>query len=213
MVVAVAGGGRSPWILSGEAQGAEVARLADDWFSGQLRSGVAAFCFSAEAKDRGMVAGNGGQMAETEQELKEGKKTNAGATGETVAASKTPEPGAEPQRAESARRGDRAPKVRAKAGSAAHGKKGGRGKQAAEGGAESLMRAADRQVKRNCKKLSQLLVDKAMEGNIGSARLLFMLAERKKPREKPVKKSRWASLAMKWAAEPKWEGGEEESDE
>lgn len=163
-----------------------------------------------------MVAGNGGQMANAEQKLKQGKKSSRGATGETVATSKTLESGAEPQRGEGARRGALAPRKRAKPGSAPHGKQSGgvsNNQAAAEDGAELLIKAADQQVKENCGKLSKLLADKALEGNISSARLLIMLAERKKPREEPVKRARRPSLAMRWAAEPKWEGNEEGNDE
>lgn len=146
-------------------------------------------------------------MAEVRQELKEKKKKKRQTSARTIPSSKTLEPGVKSQGAESARKRKQAPGKRAKAGSTANGKT--KEKEAAgEDGAERLNQAADRLVKRNCGELSRTLLEKAKSGNMASFRLLVMLAGRKKPREKPVKKPCGPSLAMRWAAEPEWKEGD-----
>ncbi|MFZ0394932.1 MAG: hypothetical protein WBE72_12270 [Terracidiphilus sp.] len=103
-------------------------------------------------------------------------------------------------------------KVRGKTGGSETGTKGSgaRGRtgkvKAAAHGSERLKKAAARQVGRNCGKLTKLLMDKALEGNLDSVKLLVTLAEPKKGSEKPVKKRRGPSLAERIAAEPLWEG-------
>ena len=76
-------------------------------------------------------------------------------------------------------------------------------------GAEQMRRAADRRVGRISEKLADLLSNKALAGDLASARVLFGLAERKKPIQAPVKKRRGPSLAERWAAEPEWKGSRE----
>jgi hypothetical protein len=68
-------------------------------------------------------------------------------------------------------------------------------------------------VRLNCGELSQVLLAKAKEGHLGSFRLLVMLAERKKPREKPVKKACGLTLAQRLAAEEQWRKGMPEDNE
>jgi hypothetical protein len=82
-----------------------------------------------------------------------------------------------------------------------------------EEGVERLQRAAGDVVRLNCGELSQVLLGKAKEGHMGGFKLLMMLAERKKPREKPVKKARLRSQAMEWAAEEQWRKGMPEDNE
>lgn len=80
---------------------------------------------------------------------------------------------------------------------------------AGEDGAELLKRTADRVVKRNSAKLSKMLLEKALEGDLTSVKLLVTLAEGKKPE----KRSQGPSLAEQWANQPQWEGEEEEEEE
>jgi hypothetical protein len=61
-------------------------------------------------------------------------------------------------------------------------------------------------VGRNSEKLADLLTEKALNGDLASAKVLFGLAERKKPIQEPVKKRRGPGLAERWAAEPEWRG-------
>jgi hypothetical protein len=100
-------------------------------------------------------------------------------------------------------------KRKVKTGSTTNGKKRGR---AGKDGAEQLKRAADKRVGRNSEVLADLLTKKALEGDLASARVLVGLAERKKPREKQVKKRRGPSLAERLVAEPEWQGPHEEKD-
>jgi hypothetical protein len=72
-------------------------------------------------------------------------------------------------------------------------------------GAERLKRAADRLLEQKCEELSGLICEKAEKGSLGHMKLLYTLAEKKKPREKPVKKPRRMTLAMRLAAEPEWD--------
>ena len=83
------------------------------------------------------------------------------------------------------------------------------GKTARKDGAERLRQAADRRVGRISEKLADLLTNKALAGDLASARVLFGLAERKKPMQEPEKKRRGAGLAARWAAEPEWKGEQE----
>jgi hypothetical protein len=78
---------------------------------------------------------------------------------------------------------------------------------------ERLQRVAGDLVRLNCGELSQVLLAKAKEGHLGSFRLLVMLAERKKPREKPVKKACGLTLAQRLAAEEQWRKGMPEDNE
>jgi hypothetical protein len=64
-------------------------------------------------------------------------------------------------------------------------------------------------VGRISEKLADLLTNKALAGDLASARVLFGLAERKKPMQEPVKKRRGPGLAARWAAEPEWKGEQE----
>jgi len=82
-------------------------------------------------------------------------------------------------------------------------------KTSCKDGAERLHQAADKRVGRISEKLADLLSNKALAGDLASARVLFGLAERKKPIQAPVKKRRGPSLAERWAAEPEWKGSRE----
>jgi hypothetical protein len=76
-------------------------------------------------------------------------------------------------------------------------------------GAERLRQAADKRVGRISEKLADMLTDKALAGDLACARVLFGLAERKKPIQEPVKKRRGPGLAARLAAEPAWQGEQE----
>jgi hypothetical protein len=70
-------------------------------------------------------------------------------------------------------------------------------------GAERLQWAADKQVGKNSKILANLLMEKALEGNVGSTRVLVGLAERMKPGEKRKNWRAWEKV-MALASEPEW---------
>jgi hypothetical protein len=89
---------------------------------------------------------------------------------------------------------------------------GGRAKRASwvergrgVGGAVRLQKAASRAVGRNSRKLTQMLLDKALAGNVESTKLLVALAEPKKTEEKPKKKRRGLTEAQRLALEPAWD--------
>jgi len=79
-------------------------------------------------------------------------------------------------------------------------------------GAEQMRRAADRRVGRISEQLADLLEGKALKGDLASAKVLFGLAERKKPIPEPVKKRRGLSPAERLAAQPQWQGKEEDEE-
>ena len=116
--------------------------------------------------------------------------TGVGRRGETSDAAKGKETGNK----ETGKAGDKA-------------RKGEEEKREDEEGIERLQRAAGDVVRLNCGELSQVLLGKAKEGHMGGFKLLMMLAERKKPREKPVKKARLRTRAMQLAAEEQWRPG------
>ena len=89
-------------------------------------------------------------------------------------------------------------------------KRARRGSTARKDGAEQLRQAADRRVSRISEKLADLLEGKALEGDLASTRVLFGLAERKQPIPAPVKRRRGPSPAERLAAQPQWQGEEEE---
>lgn len=72
-------------------------------------------------------------------------------------------------------------------------------------GLERLRRAADRKLARKSEELAGILLEGALEGKLGEAKMLVSLAEDKAPpkprREKP---SPLMELAQKWASEPEW---------
>jgi len=75
-------------------------------------------------------------------------------------------------------------------------------------GLERLQRAADRRLGRASETLADLLLEKAKEGKLESAKLLVTLAERRKerkPEEKKKKKREGPSWAELLASEPEWE--------
>ena len=86
------------------------------------------------------------------------------------------------------------------------------GTAASKDGAERLRQAADKRVGRNSEKLADLLTEKALDGNLASAKVLLALTGAKKPIQEPVKKRRGPSLAELLAAEPEWKGEGEGGD-
>jgi hypothetical protein len=89
-------------------------------------------------------------------------------------------------------------------------KRASRGSAARKDGAEQLRQAADKRVSRISEKLADLLEGKALEGDLASTKVLFGLAEHKQPIPAPVKRRRGLSPAERLAAEPQWQGEEEE---
>jgi len=71
-------------------------------------------------------------------------------------------------------------------------------------GAERLRKAADKRVGTNSAKLADLLMKKALAGDMVSAKMLIALAEAKKP--EPPKKRKGPTVAQWWAAQPQWKG-------
>jgi hypothetical protein len=190
-------------------------------------------CFSAGAKRFGAVAGNGGTMTEARQEprkrKKKKKKANENKESAVNALSPIPGPGPdamwgeqaldEPEKEGGGRRETSDAANSKEAGSIETGSRetGGTGSQTREEAdkekgeneesTEGLQRAAAALVRLNSEELSKVLLKKAREGSLGSLKLLVTLAERKKPREKPVKKPRGLTLAQQLAMEPEWEEG------
>jgi len=80
-----------------------------------------------------------------------------------------------------------------KTGSTANGGKSERGNQ---NGAERLRRAADRRVGMHSEEIADRLTEKALKGDLASAKELMRLAEGKKPLAKPVKKRRGPGPAV-----------------
>jgi hypothetical protein len=80
-------------------------------------------------------------------------------------------------------------------------------------GVERLRHAADKQVGQNWEELTNLLTAKALSGDLASAKALVALAAGKKPRPKRAKKRPGLTLAQRYAAEPQWQGKEEEEEE
>jgi hypothetical protein len=83
------------------------------------------------------------------------------------------------------------------------------GKTSCKDGAERLHQAADKRVGRISEKMANLLSNKALAGDLACARVLFGLAERKKPIQELVKKRRGPGLAARLAAEPEWQEEDE----
>jgi len=73
-------------------------------------------------------------------------------------------------------------------------------------GTERLRKAAAAAVSQKWAELSRVLLEKAEAGHLGRFKLLITLAERIKPREKPVKKRRGPTQAQRLALEPAWKG-------
>jgi hypothetical protein len=74
-------------------------------------------------------------------------------------------------------------------------------------GLKKLQKAADQRLGRDSEALADLLLEKAKEGKVESARLLVTLAEHKKgrrPQEKKKKKRTGPSFAELLASEPEW---------
>ena len=76
-------------------------------------------------------------------------------------------------------------------------------------GAEQMRQAADKRMGRISEKMADLLSSKALAGALACARVLFGLAERKKPIQDLVKKRRGPGLAARLAAEPPWQEEDE----
>ena len=78
-------------------------------------------------------------------------------------------------------------------------------------GLKRLQKAADRRLARASEALADLLLEKAQEGKLDSARLLVSLAEHRqdrkdrKPKEKKPKKREGPSWAELLVSEPEWE--------
>ncbi len=72
-----------------------------------------------------------------------------------------------------------------------------------------LRKEAAKQVKKKGGELVKVLMDKALEGNVASAKMVVELAETKPGEEqKPKKRRRGLSTAQRWALEPEWVGPE-----
>jgi hypothetical protein len=76
--------------------------------------------------------------------------------------------------------------------------------RARKNGVEQLRQEVDRRVGRNSKELAGVLMDKALAGDLASVKVLFGLAERKKPMEVPSKKRSELRVAERLSLEPSW---------
>jgi hypothetical protein len=88
-----------------------------------------------------------------------------------------------------------------------------RRKTSSRDGVERLRQAADKQVGQNWEELAILMTAKALNGDLASAKALVALAAGKKPRPKRAQKRRGLTQAQQFAAEPPWQGKEEEEEE
>ena len=82
-------------------------------------------------------------------------------------------------------------------------KKQTRRRTARKSGAERLRSAADRRVGQNSKELADLLLGKALAGELAYAKVLVGLADGKKPEPGPEKRH-WLSFIEQLATEPEW---------
>ena len=69
-----------------------------------------------------------------------------------------------------------------------------------------MRRIADKRIGQNSEKLVDLLTEKALKGDLACTKILFSLADGKKPRPPRAKKRRGPSQASLLAAEPQWQG-------
>lgn len=76
-------------------------------------------------------------------------------------------------------------------------------------GAERLRRAVNQRVAKNSNQLADVFTEKALHGDVASARVLLALAGSTRPATGPGKK-RPPSVARLLALEPQWEGPMEE---
>jgi hypothetical protein len=77
-------------------------------------------------------------------------------------------------------------------------------------GVERFRQAADKQVGWNAEELANLLVQKALGGDLACAKALVGYAEARKPRTKRAKKQPGLTQAQRYANEPQWQGKEDE---
>jgi hypothetical protein len=124
------------------------------------------------ARIRGALAGNGGKMAVTKEQLTTGNVCSA--TGNPTSSTTWNETWKQARR-----------------------------KSARKSGAERVRCAADRRVGQNSKKLADLLMAKALAGDLAYAKALVGLADGKKP--EPVK-GLWLRYAELLEADPEWQG-------
>ena len=80
-------------------------------------------------------------------------------------------------------------------------------------GVELLRQAANKRVARNSEKLADLLEEKALKGDLASAKTLVALADGRKPLPEKVKKRRELTYAQQLKKEPQWQGKAEDEDD
>ena len=85
-------------------------------------------------------------------------------------------------------------------------------KKEGEADEERLQTVVAGRVSLNAVKIAKMLVAKAMEGHIGSIRMLLKLCEPRVLRNRPVKR-RKPTLAMQLAVEEQWQDWMEDSEE
>jgi hypothetical protein len=101
-------------------------------------------------------------------------------------------------------------KAKGKTSSKNKGKRASRGTTACMDGAERLRQEVDRLVGLNSDALAALLTNKALRGDVVTAKALVGLAEGKKPRPEPKKKRLGPSQAEQLRMEPEWQEDREE---
>lgn len=150
------------------------------------------------------ISGNGGKMAEIRLQLKEVKcrdtKFRKRVMREMAGLNLPVNPGDEQKWRKSARKKRRTVAKRAKCGNVRsitacieedtkeeETKEEETKEEFIEDGANEMKIAIDKLLMRNCERLSEVLLEKAMCGDLTSTKLLLTLAEGKKPRERVVR--------------------------
>ncbi len=73
-------------------------------------------------------------------------------------------------------------------------------------GAGRLRRALDTKMAEHTKELAKVLTDKALHGDVATARLMVALVEGGKPKVEKKKKRHGPTLAERWRDSPEWKG-------
>jgi len=152
---------------------------------------------SAGAKVRGALAGNGGEMAETQ---KGSQKPNSKTKRKTSSKTSRKTSGKTSRKASNATKTKECLPANPV-------------KTEDVDGAELLRRALDKRLAKDSERLAGVLTGKALHGDLASTKMLVGLAEGKRLQTEPVTDPRGPSLAELLTAEPKWGGGLKEKED
>ena len=152
--------------------------------------------FTGFAKDRGWMAGNGGEMAEQFEAGAQEKKTRVKADVITRVKA-TVRTGA----------GKQAGKSKDAAGEeTAATDRNANGRELDSRGVADLHSDADKLLGQMSRKVTDFLLLKTFDGDLRCAKMLFLLAEPQKGRKAHEKNRQFRSAALMLAAEPEWQG-------